>query len=164
MSTNTSVSKSPTSRSFALPSAPVTIGVVYAVCVLGLLAVFVGEILFTDHDPHRSQGPIDSIVSVGLLGTAALVIAVGLGLWFNTSAERARVGALVLAALAIISLPAFWAGAPGIFGAGAAWLGGLTRGSRPQTGAARNAALVGAFIALLNVVMTVGGVILSGVM
>jgi hypothetical protein len=137
---------------------------VYAVCVLGLIAIFVGDIVFTDNDPHRSQGPIDSIVGVGMFGTIALVVAVGLGLWFNTSAERARVGAMVLAALAIITLPVFWSGAPGIFGACAAWVGGLTRGSRPQTGAARSAALVGAFVALLDVVMAVGGVILSGVM
>lgn len=160
MSTNTSASQTRT-RSFTLPSAPVLVGGVYAVCVLGLIAVFVGEILFTDHDPHASHGPIDSIVSVGIFGTVALVIAVGLSLWFNTSPERARVGAMVLAALSIITIPVFWSGAPGIFGACAAWLGGLTRGSRPQTGAARNAALVGAFIALLGVVMTVGGVILG---
>ena len=163
MSTNTSASRTPT-RSFTLPPAPVFVGAVYAVSVLGLIAVFVGEILFTDHDPHASQGPIDSIVSVGIFGTAALVIGVGLSLWFNTSPERSRVGAMVLAALAIISIPVFWSGAPGIFGACAAWLGGLTRGSRPQTGAARNAALVGAFIALLDVVMAVGGVILAGLM
>ena len=163
MSTNTSADNR-TTRSVSLPSAPVFIGAVYAVCVLALLAVFVGEIVFTDKDPHRAEGPIDSIISVGAFGTAALVIAVGLGLWFNTSADRARIGAFVLAALSIISLPVFWSGAPGIFGAGAAWLGGLTRGSRPQGGAARNAALVGAFIALLNMVMTVGGVILAGVM
>ena len=71
---------------------------------------------------------------------------------------------MVLAALSIITIPVFWSGAPGIFGACAAWLGGLTRGSRPQTGAARNAALVGAFIALLDVVMAVGGVILGAVL
>jgi hypothetical protein len=163
MSTNTSASQTPT-RSFMLPSAPVFVGAVYAVSVLGLIAVFVGEILFTDHDPHASQGPIDSIVSVGLFGTAALVIAVGLSLWFKTTPERARVGAMVLAALSIISIPVFWSGAPGIFGACAAWLGGLTRGSHPQSGAARNAGLVGAFIALLDVVMAVGGVLLAGIL
>jgi hypothetical protein len=163
MSTNTSETKT-RQRSFTLPSAPIFVGAVYAVCVLGLLAVFVGDIVFTDNDPHRSEGPIDSIISVGMFGTIALVIGVGLGLWFNTSAERARVGAFVLAGLAIITLPVFWSGAPGIFGACAAWVGGLTRGSRPQTGAARSAALVGAFVALLDVVMAVGGVILSGVM
>ena len=159
MTTNTTSRKS-----VSLPSAPVFVGAVYAVCVLGLLAVFVGEIVFTDKDPHRSQGPIDSIISVGGFGTVALVLAVGLGLWFTTSPERARVGALVLAGLSIVSLPVFWSGAPGIFGAGAAWVGGLTRGSHPQTGAARNAAIVGAFVALLDVVLTVGGVILAAVL
>ena len=152
---------SPT-RTVSLPSAPALVGGVYAICVLGLMAVFVGEILFTDHDPYASQGPVASILSVGVVGTAALVIAVGVGLALHHSPERSRIGAIVFGALSILTLPFFWSGAPGIFGACAAWLGGLTRGSRPQTGAARVAAIVGIFVALLNVVVTVGGVLLSG--
>jgi hypothetical protein len=162
MSTNTTADNR-TRRTVSLPSATVLVGVVYGVCVLALMAVFVAEMIFSDKDPHRSEGPIDSIVSVGVVGTAALVIAVGLSLWFNAKGERARVGALVMAGLSIITLPVFWSGAPGIFGACAAWLGGLTRGSRPQTGAGRNAGVVGAFVALLGVVLTIGGVLLAGV-
>ncbi len=161
MTTSTTPTPSPT-RTVTFPAAPAVIGGVYAICVLGLMAVFVGEILFTDHDPYASQGPVDSIVSVGLVGTAALVIGVGFGLAMHRSPERARIGAIVFGALSILTLPFFWSGAPGIFGACAAWLGGLTRGSRPQTGAARVAAIVGIFVALLNVVVTVGGVLLSG--
>jgi hypothetical protein len=158
MSTSTAAT-----RSVALPSARVFVGAAYAVCVLGLLAVFVGQIIFTDKDPHASQGPIASIVSVGLFGTGALVIGVGLALWLVRTPERAKVGAILLGALSVLTLVVFWSGAPGVLGACAAWLAGLTRGGRPLRGAARVAGIVGAFIALLNIVLTVGGVILTGV-
>jgi hypothetical protein len=150
-------------RTVNLPSARVFIGAVYAICVLGTIAVEVGDIVFTDKDPHRNEGPIDSILSIGILGTAALLIVVGLGLWLVRTPERAKVGAIVLGALSVVTLIAFWSGAPGIFGAGAAWLAGLTRGGRPIGGAARVAGLVGAFIAVLNVVLSVGGFLLSGI-
>lgn len=150
-------------RSVSLPSARVLVGSVYAVCVLGLIAAFVGEIVFTDKDPHRSQGPIDSIIGVGSIGTAALVIGVGIALWLVRTPERAKVGAILLGALSVLTLVVFWSGAPGVFGACAAWLAGLTRGGRPLGGAARAAGIVGAFIALLNVVLAVGGLIAAGV-
>lgn len=133
----------------------------YAVCVLGLVAVFVGEIVFTDHDPHRSEGPIDSIISVGIVGTTALVIGVSVALWLVRTPERAKVGAILLGALSVLTLVVFWSGAPGVLGACAAWLAGLTRGARPLGGAARVAGIVGVFVALLNIVLTVGGVISS---
>jgi hypothetical protein len=69
----------------------------------------------------------------------------------------------VLGALSVLTVIVFWSGAPGVLGAGAAWLAGLTRGGRPLGGAARVAGLVGAFIALLNVVLSVGGVLISGI-
>jgi len=150
-------------RSVSLPSARVLIGGVYGVCVLGLIAVFVGEIVFTDSDPYRSEGPVESIIAVGLFGTAALVIGVGMGLLLRGTPERAKVGAIILGALSVLTLVLFWAGAPGVLGACAAWLAGLTRGGRPLGGAARAAGIVGAFIALLNVVLTVGGVIVDGI-
>jgi len=156
-----SISTSTSTRSVTLPSAPVLIGAVYAVCVLGLLAIFTGAIVFTDVDPYKSEGPIDSIISVGLIGTLALAIGVGLSLWLVRTPERAAVGAVVLGTLSVLSLVVFWSGAPGVFGACAAWLGGLTRGSRPLGGAARVAGIVGAFIAGLNIVLTVGGSVIA---
>ena len=156
MSTSTA-----TPRSVQLPSAPVLVGAVYAVCVLGLLAIFTGEIIFSDKDPNRSEGPVESLISVSIVGTAALVIGVGLALWSVRSAERARVGSFVLLALAVLTIVFFWSGAPGILGACAAWTAGLTRGARPLGGAARVAGIVGAFLALLNVVLTVGGIALD---
>jgi hypothetical protein len=150
-----------TPRSVQLPSAKVLVGVVYAICVLGLLAIFTGEIIFSDKDPHRSEGPIDSIIGISIFGTAALVIGVGLALWFVRTTDRARVGAFVLVALSVLTIPFFWAGAPGVLGACAAWTAGLTRGARPLPGAARVAGIVGAFVALLNVVLTIGGELLN---
>jgi hypothetical protein len=150
-------------RTVQLPSAPVLIGVVYAICVLGLLAVFTGDIVFTDKDPHRSEGPVESIIGVSIFGTAALLIGVGLLVWLVRTPERARVGAFLLLALSIVTIIFFWSGAPGILGACAAACAGLTRGGRPLTGAARTAGIIGAFIALLNVVLTVGGILLAGV-
>ena len=144
-------------RSVSLPSARVLVGTVYAVCVLANIAIHVGEIVFTDKDPYRDQGPIESIIGIGLYGTAALVIGVGLALWLVRTPERAKIGALVLAALSVLTLVVFWSGAPGVLGACAAWLAGLTRGGRPLAGTARAAGIVGAFIALLNLVITIGG-------
>jgi hypothetical protein len=144
-----------------LPSARVLVGTVYAVCVLGMVAVFTTVIIVSDQDPHRSEGPIDSIIAIVTFGTAALVIGVGLGLWMVRTPERARVGSYVLLALSVLTIIFFWSGAPGILGACAAWCAGLTRGGRPLGGGARVAGIVGAFIALLNVVLTIGGVVLS---
>ena len=158
MSTSTAAT-----RQIPLPSARMLIGTVYVVCVLGLIAVFVGDIVFTYNDPYRSEGPIESIIGIGLYGTAALVIGVGIGLWLVRSPERAKVGAILLGALSVLSLVAFWSGAPGVLGACAAWLAGLTRGGRPLGGAARVAGIVGLFIAILNVVVTVGGMIATAV-
>lgn len=149
------------SKSVSLPSGPVLVATAYVVCVLGLISVFVGEILFSDKDPHRSEGPIQSIIGVGTLGTICLLVGVALTLWLIRTPERAKVGAVVLAGLSVITLFVFWSGAPAIFGACAAWLAGLTRGSRPLGGAARIAGLVGAFIVVLDMVFAVGGVIAS---
>ena len=63
----------------------------------------------------------------------------------------------MLGALAIVTLPVFWSGAPAVLGASAAWLGGLARGSYPQTGAARGFGIVGLVIAVLEIVATVFG-------
>jgi hypothetical protein len=148
-------------RTVQLPSARVFVGGVYVVCVLGMIALFTAEIVFTDKDPRRSDGPVESIVAISILGTAALVIGVGLFLWLVRTADRARIGSFLLLALAVITVVFFWSGAPGIFGACAAACAGLTRGGRPLTGGARAAGIIGAFIALLNVVLTIGGVALD---
>jgi hypothetical protein len=126
-----------------------------------MVAVFTATIILSDEDPHRSQGPIESIIAISIFGTAALVVGVGLSLWMVRAPERARVGSYVLLALSVLTLVFFWSGAPGILGACAAWCAGLTRGGRPLGGGARVAGIVGAFIALLNVVLSIGGVLLT---
>lgn len=118
-----------------VPSAPVLIGGVYSLCVLAIIAISAGSILVTNEDPFRSDGPVEEIVSIGVAGTTALVVGVLAGLALVRSPRRARVGAIVFGALAIITLGFFWSGAPGIFAAVAAWLAGLTRGRRPLDGA-----------------------------
>ncbi len=70
---------------------------------------------------------------------------------------RARVAAIVLGALALISVPLFWSGAPAVFGATAAWLGGLSRGAHPQSGAARAFGIIGLVVAILGVVAVFAG-------
>ena len=150
-----------TGRTVQLPAAGTLIGAVLVACVLIPLAAFVGEILFTDRDAYRSEGPVDSIVGVGVVGGVSLVLAVGLGALLARTPERARIGAVVFGALAVVTVIVFWSGAPGLFGASAAWLAGLTRGGRPLGGAARVAGIVGAFVAVLNILLSLGGLVLS---
>jgi hypothetical protein len=143
-----------------VPSAPVLIGGVYCLCVLAIIAIAAGSILVTDEDPSRSDGPVEEIVSIGVAGTTALVVGVLAGLALVGAPGRARVGAIVFGALAIITLPFFWSGAPGIFGAVAAWLAGLTRGCRPLDGAARGFGVIGLCAAILNPIVALGGELL----
>lgn len=150
-----------TGRTVQLPAARTFIGAVLFCCVLLPLAIFAGEILFTDNDPYRNEGPVDSIVSISVVAGIALVIALGGGALMAGSPERARVGAVVFAALSVLTIIVFWSGAPGLFGASAAWLAGLTRGGRPLDGAARVAGIVGAFVAVLNILLSVGGTLIS---
>jgi hypothetical protein len=145
-------------RRVPLPTPAVLVGAVYAVCVVGWLVIFTGDIVVSDKDPHRSEGPIESMVLIGTIGTAALVVGVGLAFWSTRTPERARVGTFVLTSLAVVTIVFFWSGAPGILGACAAWSAGLARGARPVSGAARVAGIVGAFVALLNVALAVGSV------
>jgi hypothetical protein len=138
-------------------SPAVLVGGTFALTTLLSIAYHVGEILFTDHDPYESEGPVDSIVSVGVVGSIGLVLALAIAIPLSRDAQRAKVGAIVLGALAIITLPVFWSGAPAVLGASAAWLGGLARGSHPQVGAARGFGIVGMVIAVLIIVATVFG-------
>jgi hypothetical protein len=143
-----------------VPCAPVLIGGVYCLCVLAIIAIPAGSMLVTDEDPFRSFGPVEEIVSIGVAGTTALVVGVLAGLALVRSPGRARVGAIVFGALAIITLPLFWSGAPGIFGAVAAWLAGLTRGHRPLDGASRIFGVIGLCVAILNPIVSLGGELL----
>ncbi len=138
-------------------SPAVLVGGSFALTTLLSIAFHAGEILFTDHDPHAPEGPIASIESVAVVGTAGLVLALAIAGPLARDPHRAKVGAIVLGVLAIATLPVFWSGAPATLGAAAAWLGGLARGSHPQTGAARGFGVVGMVIAVLGIVATLFG-------
>ena len=138
-------------------SPAVLVGGTFALTTLLSIAFHVGEILFTDHDPHAPEGPIASIESVAVVGGIGLALALAIAVPLSHDPQRAKVGAIVLGALAIITLPVFWSGAPATLGASAAWLGGLARGSHPQAGAARGFGIVGIVIVVLEIVATVFG-------
>ena len=78
------------------------------------------------------EGPIASIESVAEVGGNGLVLALAIAVPLSRDPQRAKVGAIVLGAPAIITLPVFWSGAPASLGASAAWPGGLARGSSPR--------------------------------
>jgi hypothetical protein len=138
-------------------SPAVLVGGAFALTTLLSIAFHVGELVFTDHDPHAPTGPIASIQSVALVGSIALAIALAIAIPLSRDADRAKTGAIILGVLTIVSLPVFWSGAPAAFGATAAWLGGLARGSHPQTGAARGFGIVGLVVVVLDIVATVFG-------
>jgi hypothetical protein len=66
----------------------------------------------------------------------------------------------VFGVLSWLSIVLFWAGVPGLLGAGATWQAGLTSGDTPQQGAARTAGIAGLFAAILNcAVATIGAIL-----
>ncbi len=133
------------------------VGGAFALTTLLSIAIHAGEILFTDHDPYAPDGPVSSIDSTAVVGGIGLVLALAIAVPLSRTPDRAKVGAIVLGALTIVSLPVFWSGAPATLGASAAWLGGLARGSHPQTEAARGFGIVGIVVAVLVIVATVFG-------
>ncbi len=138
-------------------SAPLLVGGAFVLSTVANICIHVGAILFTDQDPHAPEGPIASIESVAVVGGIGLLVALAVALPLVKSAAKAKVGAIVLGALALLSLPVFWSGAPAVLGASAAWLAGLTKGGHPQTGAARAFGIIGFVIAVLEVVATFAG-------
>ena len=138
-------------------SAPLLVGGAFVLSTVVSIAFQVADILFTDNDPHRPQGPIESIESIAVVGVISLIVALAVALPLARNPAKAKIGAIVLGALAIVSLPFFWSGAPAVFGASAAWLGGLTKGGHPQSGAARAFGIIGFVIAILGVVAVFTG-------
>jgi hypothetical protein len=138
-------------------SAPIMVGGAFVLSTVANICFQLADILFTDNDPHRAEGPIDSIVSISIVGVIGLIIALAVAVPLHRNPARARIGAIVLGALALVTTPFFWSGAPAVFGAAAAWLGGLTKGAHPQTGVARGFGIVGFVVAILVVVATFVG-------
>ncbi|MET7402936.1 hypothetical protein ABZS66_56595 [Dactylosporangium sp. NPDC005572] len=137
--------------------APMLVGGAFVLSTVANVAFQTGDILFTDNDPHRQDGPISSIVSISVVGGLALAVALAVALPLMRSPAGAKVGAIVLGALALVAVPFFWSGAPAVFGATAAWLAGLARGGQPQSGAARAFGVIGIVVAILGVVAVFAG-------
>jgi hypothetical protein len=145
-------------------SPAILVGGAFAISTLLSIIMHVGEILFTDHDPHAAEGPIATIVSVSAVGGAGLVLALAIAVPLAGDSRRARTGAVVLGSLTVVSLIVFWSGAPATLGAAAAWLGGLAKGSHPQTGSARSFGIVGMVIAIVVIVATIVGGIAGAIL
>ena len=159
MSSNTvSTAPTPTGRASRGPSGPVLIGIVYGVCVLGLSLMMVAEILWGAKDAHRSEGPIESLQGILPFGTIGLLLAVVPALFLRKSDQGSKIGAIVYGALAVPALVFFWCGLPGIFGATAAWLAGVTPDRPAQPGVARVFGVLGLCLAVLNPIVTIFGV------
>ena len=161
----TTTSPAPTTR--RAPSAAAVVGGAIGLSTGVQLAVFgIGMVVASDHEINRDEGIKDSLVSVSVVAAVALAVGFGIALATHRSSSRSRIGAIVLGALSVLSVPVFWAGAPAVFGSLAAWLGGLTRNGRPHTGAARAFGVIGLVVAVLNVlailVLTLGSVLIDG--
>ena len=133
-------------------SAPVLVGGAFLLSTVANICFQLAAIVFADVDPYGPEGPVESIVTIAVVGGAGLVVALAIALPLVRHPARARVGALVLGVLALVTAPFFWSGVPAVFGASAAWLAGLTKGAHPQTGAARGFGIVGFVVAVLVVV------------
>jgi len=142
-------------------SGPVLVGSAFLLSTVAGICFQLADILFTDDDPHRAQGPIDSIVSIAVVGVAGLIVALAVALPLVRDPARAKVGAVVLGALALVSAPFFWSGAPAVLGAAATWLAGLTKGGKPLGGVPRGFGIVGFVVAVLVIVATFIGNITS---
>ncbi|WP_213453737.1 hypothetical protein [Rhizomonospora bruguierae] len=138
-------------------SAPLLVGAAFLLSTVANICFQLADILFTDNDPHRPQGPVESIISIAVVGVIGLIVALAVAVPLVKNPGRAKVGAIVLGALALVTVPFFWSGAPAAFGASAAWLAGLTKGGQPQTGVARGFGIIGFVVAVLVVVATFVG-------
>jgi hypothetical protein len=138
-------------------SAPLLVGGAFLLSTVANICFQLADILFTDKDPHRPEGPIDSIASISVVGVIGLIVALAVAVPLVKDPAKAKIGAIVLGALALVSAPFFWSGAPAAFGASAAWLAGLTKGGQPQTGVARGFGIIGFVVAVLVVVATFAG-------
>jgi hypothetical protein len=143
-----------TTPSRRLPSAAVVIGTVYALCVVVPL-VYLTLVVAIGLDPNGPDTARQEIPAIGLVGTTALAIGVLPGIYLAKSDSASRIGAIVYGALSVVTLVLFWSGAPGVLGAVAAWLGGLTRGRTPYPGAPRVFAIIGLSVAILNSAVSV---------
>lgn len=138
-----------------VPGYPVLLGIVAGVCVGGMALSTLAEILggYIGEGPQpRSLG--QQLAGILGFGTLGIALSVGAVRWAGEDLRRRRTGAVLLGALTVPALAFFWCGMPGLLGAAAARLAGLTRGTAPLTGAPRVLGVVGLVMAVLNPVTT----------
>lgn len=144
------------SRAARVPTFAVLIGIVYAACVVLISVSVVAEIVFGyagQGDQPRSLG--EQLVGILAFGTGSLVVSVVAARRLSSSPRGARIGTVCFAVLSVPALAFFWCGMPGMFGATAAHLAGLTRDGTPRPGAARALGIVGLVLAIANPVLHV---------
>jgi hypothetical protein len=143
-----------------IPTYPVLIGIVFAICTIGMALNLIVAIAtdVVDDGPRTLQQQLAGVCGFGI---GALAISMIGAWWFSRTEGRAGVGAVVFGVLAVPAVVLFFSGAPGMFGATAAFLAGLTRGQTPTAGAPRAFGIVGLVFAILNMVVVVVGVSIS---
>lgn len=140
-----------------VPAYPILLGMVFTICTLGMSLNLVAAIAtdVVDEGPRTLQEQLAGVIGFGLAGLTVSV----LGAWWLSRTEaRSKVGAIIFGVLAVPTIILFFSGVPGMFGATAAFLAGLTRGQTPTAGAPRVFGIVGLVFAVLNMVITVAGV------
>lgn len=145
-----------------VPRYGVLMAVVYGICVVMMTLSITAEIVFgyvgTGPQPRSLVEQLGGVVGFGTGGLAVSLVAARL---LGSHPARARIGAIVLAVLAVPAIAFFWCGLPAMLGATAAYLAGVTRGRTPQTGAPRAFGTVGLVLAVLNPVVNFLAVSLS---
>ncbi|MCA0293416.1 MAG: hypothetical protein LCH82_17825 [Actinobacteria bacterium] len=146
-----------TPRRDIIPAYPVLLGIVFVICTVGMALNLIAAIAtdVVDEGPRTLQEQLAGVIGFGIGGLAVSLLGAW---WFSRTEARAKAGAIVFGALAVPTIILFFSGTPGMFGATAAFLAGLTRGRTPATGAPRVFGIVGLVLAILNMLITVAGV------
>lgn len=145
-----------------VPRYGVLMAVIFGICVVMMSVSITAEILFgyvgTGPQPRSLVEQLGGVVG---FGTGGLVVSLLAARFLGADPARSRVGAIVLAVLAVPAIAFFWCGLPAMLGATAAFLAGVTGGRTPHAGAPRAFGTVGLVLAILNPVVNFLAVSLS---
>jgi hypothetical protein len=143
------------------PTYAVLVGTVFAICVVAMTISILVEIqMGYIGQGEQPRSLTEQLAGVVGFGTLAFVLSVLPARVLARDARRARIGSVVYAVLAVVSLPFFWCGMPGMFGATAAHLAGLTADGPPASGG-RAIGLLGLVLAVVNPTITFLGLSIS---
>ena len=102
MTTNEAANQTRTAEGRLSPA--LLVGGAFALSTVLSVLMHVGQIVFTDADPYAPSGAVESIVATSIVGGAGLVLALAIALPLSRDPERARLGAIVLGSLSVVSL------------------------------------------------------------